>query len=163
MDQRARQLQPERLPVSVWSAHRGLCWPVVRVVQGHARHVPATDWLQLSTGADTSGRRCQSHRPGFGHVQHQIIPRLQRGQFLLQSWPSEKLLFDCQKIAKNLTFFLMPKIYFFFKTMQLAIVLKKMKIFGNFFEKIVKYLAIFWQSNSNFPEGQMISNDQIRR
>ena len=29
-----------------------------------------------------------------------------------------------------------------------------MTIFGNFFEKNVKFLAIFWQSNGNFPEGQ---------
>ena len=31
---------------------------------------------------------------------------------------------------------------------------EKMKIFGNFFEKNVKFLAIFWHSNGNFPEGQ---------
>jgi len=33
-----------------------------------------------------------------------------------------------------------------------------MKIFGNFFGKNVKFLAIFEQSNGNFPEGQ-ISTD----
>ena len=32
-----------------------------------------------------------------------------------------------------------------------------MKLFGNFFEKNVKFLAIFWQSNSNFLEGQLTS------
>ena len=37
----------------------------------------------------------------------------------------------------------------------MAILLKKMKIFVNFFEKNVKFLAIFWQSNGNFPEGQV--------
>ena len=42
---------------------------------------------------------------------------------------SGKLSFDCQKMAKNLTF--------------LAILLKKMTIFVNFFEKNVKFLAIF--------------------
>ena len=46
--------------------------------------------------------------------------------------PFEKLPFDCQKIF-----------------------LKKMKIFANFFEKYVKFLAIFWQSNGNFPEGHV--------
>ena len=39
--------------------------------------------------------------------------------------------------------------------MPLAIFLKKMKIVGNFFGKNVKFLAIFWQSNGNFPEGQV--------
>ena len=37
----------------------------------------------------------------------------------------------------------------------MAIFWKKMKIFGNFFGKNVKFLAIFWQSNGNFPEGQL--------
>ena len=37
----------------------------------------------------------------------------------------------------------------------MAIFLKKMKIFGNFFKKNVKVLAIFRQSNGNFPEGQI--------
>ena len=39
--------------------------------------------------------------------------------------------------------------------------LKKMKIFGNFFEKNVQFLAIFWQSNGNFPEGQMTTNSRV--
>ena len=54
------------------------------------------------------------------------------------TWPSGKLPFDCQKIAKNLTFFQnnLPKIFFFFsKKLPLVIFLKKMKIFGNFFWK----------------------------
>jgi len=38
----------------------------------------------------------------------------------------------------------------------MAIFLKKrMKFFGSFFWKNVKFLAIFWQSNGNFPEGQL--------
>ena len=41
------------------------------------------------------------------------------------------------------------------KKMPMAIFLKKMKIFGNFFWKSVKFLPIFWQSNGNFPEGQV--------
>ena len=44
-----------------------------------------------------------------------------------------------QKKQKNLTFFF----------------LKKKTIFVNLFEKNVKFLAIFWQSNGNFPEGQV--------
>ena len=31
-----------------------------------------------------------------------------------------------------------------------------MKILGNFFFLNVKFLAIFWQSNGNFPEGQVV-------
>jgi len=43
----------------------------------------------------------------------------------------------------------------------LTILLKKMAIFGylkkkgNFFRKNVKFLAFFWHSNGNFPEGQL--------
>ena len=47
----------------------------------------------------------------------------------------------------------MPKIYIFWKKLQLAILLKKMTIFVNL-KKNVKFLAIFWHSNGNFPEGQ---------
>ena len=39
---------------------------------------------------------------------------------------------------------------------KLDIFLKKMKIFVNSFEKNVKILAIFWHSNGNFPEGQVV-------
>ena len=55
--------------------------------------------------------------------------------------PPENCHLTVQKIAKNVTL--------------LAIFLKKMKIFGNFFWKSVKFLPIFWQSNGNFPEGQV--------
>ena len=37
---------------------------------------------------------------------------------------------------------------------KLEILLKKNENFCQFFEKNVKFLAIFWQSNGNFPEGQ---------
>ena len=43
---------------------------------------------------------------------------------------------------------------FFSTKLPLAILLKKMTIFIKFFEKNVKFLAIFWHSNGNFPEGQ---------
>ena len=58
----------------------------------------------------------------------------------------QKLDIFSKKIAKNFLFFQ--------KKLPMAIFLKKMKIFGNFFWKNVKFLAIFWQSNGNFPEGQ---------
>ena len=69
-----------------------------------------------------------------------------------------------RKIAKNLTFFQnkLPKIFIFFKNIY-AFFLKKMKIFGNFFWKNVKFLAIFWQSNGNFPEGQYYTSTRLRR
>ena len=74
------------------------------------------------------------------------------------TWPSGKLPFDCQKIAKNLTFFQKKKncqkFSFFSKKLPLAIFLKKKMAFF-FFWKNVKFLAIFWQSNVNFPEGQV--------
>ena len=38
--------------------------------------------------------------------------------------------------------------------------LKKMKIFGNFFRKNFKFLAIFLHSNGNFPEGQVRTVDK---
>ena len=37
----------------------------------------------------------------------------------------------------------------------MAILLKKMTIFVNFFAKNVKFLEMFLQSNGNFPEGQV--------
>ena len=49
--------------------------------------------------------------------------------------PPDKLTFDSQKIAKNF--------HFFSKKLPMAIFLKKKKIFGNFFGKNVKFLAIF--------------------
>ena len=63
----------------------------------------------------------------------------------LPTWPSGKLPFDCQKIAKNLTFFQkkLPKIFIFFKKIANGnffffnenfwqFFWKKCKIFGNF-------------------------------
>ena len=49
----------------------------------------------------------------------------------VQPWPSGKLPFECQKFAKKLTFFSTK--------LPLAIFLKKMIIFGNFFWKICKW------------------------
>ena len=56
------------------------------------------------------------------------------------SWPSGKLPFDCQKIAKNLTLFQkkLPKLFIFFKKIAN----------GNFFEKNEN----FWQ----FFSGQVM-------
>ena len=59
-------------------------------------------------------------------------------------WSSRKLLFECQKISKNLTFFN--------KIANGNFVEKN----DNFFQKNVKFVAIFWHSNDNFPEGQMM-------
>ena len=65
-------------------------------------------------------------------------------------WPSGKLPYDCQKIAKKLTYFPKncQKISFFSKK-----IWKKFH-FWQFFLKKCLVLAIFWQSNGNFPEGQ---------
>ena len=53
------------------------------------------------------------------------------------TWPSGKLPFECQKIAKNLTFFFkLTKNVIFSTKLPLAILLKKMTIFVNFFEKM---------------------------
>ena len=56
--------------------------------------------------------------------------------------PPHKLLFECQKIAKN----------FFFKDH-----------FWLFFFLNDNFLAIFWQSNGNFPEGQEKISHFIRQ
>ena len=77
---------------------------------------------------------------------------------LVNGWPSGKLPFDCQKLAKILTFFqkkIAKNFHFFQKKLPMAIFLNKMKIFGNFFRKNLNFLASFWQSNGNFPEGQL--------
>ena len=60
-------------------------------------------------------------------------------------WPSRKLSFECQKIAKNLTFFSKnyQKLSFFFL----------MTIFGIFF-LMSSFWPFFLHSNDNFPEGQ---------
>ena len=75
--------------------------------------------------------------------------------------------FDCQKIAKSLTFFpkKLPKIFFFFlnchwqffwkKWKFLAFFWKKWIFLAIFLKKNVKFLTIFWHSNGNFPEGQL--------
>ena len=60
------------------------------------------------------------------------------------SFFSKILPFDCQKIAKNLTFFSTN-------------FLKKKSIFVNFFEKNVKFLAIFASQMVMCPEGQIIT------
>ena len=39
----------------------------------------------------------------------------------------------------------------------MAIFLKKMKIFGNFLKKYVKFLAIFYIQTAIFPEGQVLT------
>ena len=70
-------------------------------------------------------------------------------------WPSGKLTFDCQKIAKNLTFFSkkMPQIFIFFKKIAIGnffeknenfwqFFLKKCQVLGNFFDR---QMAIFWR------------------
>jgi len=71
---------------------------------------------------------------------------------LIHTWPSGKLPFECQKNCQRLDILKkkLPKIFIFSKKLPMA-----MKIFGNFFEKNVKFLAIFWQSNGNFPKGQI--------
>ena len=62
-----------------------------------------------------------------------------------------------KKIDKTWHFFKkIDKNCLFFSTkLPMAILLKKMTIFGKFFEKNVKFLAMFWHSNGNFPEGQV--------
>ena len=74
-------------------------------------------------------------------------------------WPSVKLPLDCQKIAKNLTFEkkIAKNCDFLTKNCQ-----------KQFFKK-KKILAIFWQSNGNFTEGQVLftakfcyTNRQVR-
>ena len=60
---------------------------------------------------------------------------------------------NCQKLdifSKKLT-----KIVLFFNKIANGNFVEKMTIFVNFFEKNVKFLAIFWQSNGNFPKGQV--------
>ena len=68
----------------------------------------------------------------------------------LTTWPSGKLPFDCQKIAKNLTLKKNCQNFSFFsKKLPMAIFLKKMKIFGNFLEKkclgFGNFLTVKWQ------------------
>ena len=67
-------------------------------------------------------------------------------EHLDMSGPSGKFPFDCQKNAKNLTFFpeKLPKIFIFFKKIAVDNFFEKMKILGNFFVK----LAIFRRVSS---------------
>ena len=60
----------------------------------------------------------------------------------------------CVWLVYSMMYYTWPSWHFF---------LKKMKIFGNFFWKNVKFLAIFWQSNGNFPEGQYYTSTRLRR
>ena len=64
---------------------------------------------------------------------------------VVSSWPSGKLPFDCQKIAKNLTFFSknFTKIVIFSTKLPMAILWKKYN-FWELFWKNVKILAIFF-------------------
>ena len=69
-------------------------------------------------------------------------------------WLSGKLPFDCQKL---------PKTWHFFKNKLTKIVgnfVEKNDNFCQFFGKNIKFLSIFWQSNGNFPEGQISTNSQ---
>ena len=69
--------------------------------------------------------------------------------------PPQNCYLNVKKLSKTWHFFQnnCQKLSFFSKKLPFAIFLKKMKIFGNF-KKNFKFLAIFWQSNGNFPEGQ---------
>jgi len=60
---------------------------------------------------------------------------------------------NCHLNAKKL-----PKIVIFSTKLLMAILLKKNDNYGNFFEKMSSFLAIFWHSNGNFPEGQLSTN-----
>jgi len=55
------------------------------------------------------------------------------------SWSSGKLPFECQKNCQKFS-------SFFFKKLKFLAILKK-----------VKFLAVFWHSNGNYPEGQVYS------
>jgi len=71
---------------------------------------------------------------------------------LPSTWPSGKFPFECQKL--DIFFKKKTKIDIFFpKKIDIGNFVEKMTIFVNFFLKC-QVLAIFWQSNGNFPEGQ---------
>ena len=88
--------------------------------------------------------------PGLGWLKrcYQSIDRRS-----VHIWPFGKLTFECQKIAKNLAF-KKKKIVIFFNKIANGNFVEKMTIFVFFFLN-VKFLAIFWHSNGNFPEGQI--------
>ena len=73
------------------------------------------------------------------------MPKVQSWSVWLGTWPSGKLVFDCQKIAKNFHFFL--------KKLPMAI--EKMKIFGNFFFwKICQIFGNVFSFKLQFSGGQ---------
>ena len=124
----------------------------------------------LTRPAVVNGLTPQSTRPAVFHhdkikltVANSLFQAVSKGNvnkvshWSLHSWPFGKLPFNCQKIAKNWTFFskTLTKIVIFFNKIANGNFVEKMTIFVNFFEKNVKFLAIFWQSNDNFPEGQI--------
>ena len=60
---------------------------------------------------------------------------------------------NCQKL--DIFFKKIDKIFIFFNKIANGNFVEKNENFVNFLEKNVKFLAIFWQSNGNFPEGQV--------
>ena len=88
----------------------------------------------LGTGAYSSCYQARDVRTGV----IMAVKQVRSGEYLHQGCQGS--LLTLRKIAN---------------WMSLAILLKKMIIFVNFFEKNVKFLAIFWQSNGNFWEGQV--------
>ena len=96
-----------------------------------------------------------------GSVELSLFPRMvlvllvsQNLALSVANWflPDPQLIL--RKIA-YLTVKKLPKIFFFYKKIVNGNFWGKKTIFGNCSEKNVKFLAIFWHSNSNFPEGQL--------
>ena len=94
-------------------------------------------------GADVRVRNNKLHCPNCysndeGKSTHQTYLNTTHDYYI---WPSGKLPFDCQKIAKNLIFFPKnwQKLSFFPKNCQWQF-FEKMKIFGNVFGK----MSSFW-------------------
>ena len=77
--------------------------------------------------------------------------------------PPENCQLNVKKFAKNLTFFQKNanNFYFFQKNCQWQF-FEKNENFGNFFGKNVKFLSIFWHSNGNFQESQLVTDLQSR-
>ena len=66
-----------------------------------------------------------------------------------------KIAYWMSKNCQKLTFFLnWQKLSFFQQNCQWQFCWKIWQFLSIFFEKNVKILAIFWQSNGNFPDGQ---------
>ena len=78
---------------------------------------------------------------------------------LLAIWTSGKLPFDCQKIAKNLTFFQkkIAKNFHFFKKIAIGNFVDKNDNFCQFFWKKCQVFGNFLHLNGNFPEGQVFT------